>query len=98
MRRLALVLLVAVLTFSTSGAFALIAPEPCGASAQAGPQDDACPPTCPTCGCCAQGVEPVSLPVAATPGDPLADMTPLAPRLSTTAPRDILHVPKARVA
>jgi hypothetical protein len=97
-RRPALVLLVALLTFSTSGAFALIVPEPCNTSTEAGQSDGYCPPTCPMCGCCAQAIEPVSVAAAAALGERVADPTPLSARLPATTPRDVLHVPKHRLA
>ena len=94
MRRFALVLLVGLLTFTSSGMSALILDEPCTGFEQTGADDAACPPTCVTCGCCAQGVEPVVLPVAGLPDLPPADIELLPHGLPEYQPRDILHVPK----
>jgi hypothetical protein len=97
-RRFALALLVAVLSFSASGALALVVPEPCVDYEQTGREDAACPPTCVTCGCCAQAVEPAQLLVSSTPETPVAPAATVAPHLPDSEPRDILHVPKSRRA
>jgi hypothetical protein len=91
--RLALALIVALLSFSASGVSTLIGDEPCVGLEQAG-DDQSCPPTCVTCGCCAQGVEPVALQVATAPDVPPADTVLLPPELPEYQPQDILHVPK----
>ena len=98
MRQFALSIIVALLTFSTSGAYALVIAEPCTGYAQPGQDDGACPPTCVTCGCCAQAVEPVTVVIGASPDTPIADVSDLLPDLLRTTPRDILHVPKSRFA
>jgi len=95
MGRLALVFLVALLSLSASGAQALIIPETCELYEQGGEAEDRdCSPTCVTCGCCGQAVEPlvVSLPFSAVTlvGD-LAESPLVA---LTVDPADILHVPK----
>jgi hypothetical protein len=97
-RRFALALVVALLTFSTSGASALLVDEPCTGFEQSGADDASCPPTCVTCGCCAQGVEPVALPVANSPAVPPAALELLPQGLPQDQPRDILHVPKPHLA
>jgi hypothetical protein len=97
-RRFALALVVALLTFSASGAIALVVPEPCGTFEEAGGDDASCPPTCVTCGCCAQAAEPVGLTVAAVFELPAAIDTPPVPRRPLNNTRDILHVPKLRLA
>jgi hypothetical protein len=97
-RGFALALIVALLTFSASGAYALMATEPCTGSEQAGQEDAACPPTCVTCGCCAQAVEPVALQVAISPDVPIAENHAPVLRLPRSLARDILHVPKLRLA
>lgn len=98
MRRLALSIIVAVLTFSASGAYALVIAEPCTGYEQPGQEDAACPPTCVTCGCCAQAVEPVAVVISTTPDSPVAHISDLLPNFPRTSPRDILHVPKIRFA
>jgi len=87
-------IIVGFLTFSASGLPTLIAGEPCTGYEQPGSEDGACPPTCVTCGCCAQAVEAAVLPVTSSFEAPVADVSPLIPHLATTSPRDILHVPK----
>ncbi len=72
--------------------------EPCTGYEQPGREDGACPPTCVTCGCCAQAAEPVILPVTSSFEAPVADVSPLVSLLPRTSPRDILHVPKLRFA
>jgi hypothetical protein len=98
--RLALAIIVVLLTFSVSGLSALVTAEPCtGFEPQPQQHDDrACPPTCVTCGCCAQAVEPVTMTVALVFAAPVALVSFLLPRLPKTTPRDILHVPKPRSA
>ena len=93
-RRFALTLIVALLTFTASGVAALAIPEPCTGFEQSGQDDGACPPMCVTCGCCAQAAEPVGVSVARAPEVPLADITLVIPRLPKASPHDILHVPK----
>ena len=98
MRRFALSLIVALLTFSASGAYALVIAEPCTGYEQPGRDDGACPPTCVTCGCCAQAVDMIVVVISVTPDVPVADILDLLPRIPSTTPRDILHVPKLRLA
>jgi hypothetical protein len=97
-RRFVLVVIVALLAFSASGAFALVVPEPCSVFEQTGSDDGACPPTCVTCGCCAQPLEAMALTVATAPDSPLAAPASLISGLPKTAPGDILHVPRLRRA
>ena len=94
MRQFVLAIIVGLLTFSASGLPTLIAGEPCTGYEQPGSEDAACPPTCVTCGCCAQAVEAAVIPVTSSFEAPVADVSPFAPRPATTSPRDILHVPK----
>jgi hypothetical protein len=98
MRRFALTFVVALLAFTASGVSALIVAEPCSASEQAEREHGACAPTCVTCGCCAQAVEPVTLGIASSPEIPVDSVQTLIPRLPKTQIRDILHVPKPRIA
>ena len=87
-------LVVALLMFSASGVSALVVDDACSLFEQSEGTDRDCPPTCVTCGCCAQAVEPgtviVSLslrvPAVRPPAEPL--------RFPTTEPHDVLHVPK----
>ena len=96
-RRLALAIVVALLTFSASGASALVVLEPCTGIQQQDQDDGACPPTCVTCGCCAQAVEPAVLAVTVSRDDLPTGMTAFVPRLPRPHAQDILHVPKPRV-
>lgn len=98
MRRFALSIIVALLTFSASGVYALVIAEPCTGYEQPAQDDGACPPTCVTCGCCAQAVEPVAVVISASPDAPIADISDVLPNLPRTTPRDILHVPKIHFA
>jgi hypothetical protein len=98
MRRFDLAIIVALLTFTSSGVYSLVINEPCTGYEAPGSDDAACPPTCVTCGCCAQAVEPVALVVATTPDVPIADIPDVLLNLPRTTPRDILHVPKLRLA
>ena len=98
MRRFALALIVTLLAFSASGVTALVVPEPCGTSEEAGGDDASCPPTCVTCGCCAQAAEPAGLTVAAIFESPVAVVTAPIPQRPLNNARDILHVPKLRLA
>jgi hypothetical protein len=96
--RLALAIIVGLLTFSASGVSALVIAEPCTGYEQPGQDDGACPPTCVTCGCCGQVAEPVILSVATSPESPIAESAAFIFRVPKTRAREILHVPKLRVA
>ncbi|MGH9383803.1 MAG: hypothetical protein ACRD2N_05910 [Vicinamibacterales bacterium] len=98
MRRFVLAIVVGLLTLSASGISSLVINEPCNGYELPGSDDGACLPTCVTCGCCAQAVEPVTVVVAISPDLPIADVTAFLPRLPRTNPRDILHVPKPSLA
>ncbi len=98
MRRFASAIIVALLMFSASGVSALVVGEPCTIDEQPGREDGACPPTCVTCGCCAQAAEPAILPATGSLEAPVADISLLIPRQPRTSPSDVLHVPKARFA
>lgn len=98
MRRFALTLIVGLLTYSASGVHSLVINEPCTGYEARGTEDAACPPTCVTCWCCARAVEPVALIVSVTPDALIADIPAVLPSLPRTTPRDILHVPKLRLA
>ena len=97
-RRFALTLIVALLAFSASGVTSLLLTEPCVGNVAGAADDGACPPSCATCGCCAQGAEP---PVVALPDSqnvPITQINPLVPELPQIPPAKILHVPKQFVA
>lgn len=100
MRRLVLAILVGLLSLSASGAASLLVDEPCSAFELAGQgQDDGtCPPTCVTCGCCAQAAEPVTITVANSPRGPLIEHAAALPHVPDAEPADILHVPKLALA
>ena len=97
-RRFAFALIVSLLAFSASGVVSLVRAEPCTASEPAGRNDSDCPPTCVTCGCCAQAAETLMLAAVSSPDNPISDIVRALPRLPETDPRDILHVPKLRLA
>jgi hypothetical protein len=96
-RQFALSVCVALLTLSASGVPVLAIGEPCAGFEREATQDGTCPPTCVTCGCCAQAIEPMVLLVASTQKPHVPDITPVAPRLPRSLPHDILHVPKSRL-
>jgi hypothetical protein len=92
-------LIVALLSLSASGAQALVIPETCELYEQSGGAEDRdCSPTCVTCGCCGQAVEPLVLPLPFSPSTRVGDVVgpPLLPL--AVAPADILHVPKSILA
>ena len=96
-RRFSLAVIVVLLSISASGLSSLVVPEPCGSN-EAVRTDNACPPTCVTCGCCAQAAEPAMLTVTRSADVPVAEVVVPLPQLPQTDPRDILHVPKSRIA
>jgi hypothetical protein len=95
-RRLALVIIVSVLSFSATGVARLLIGEPCTAFTLAAEDDGDCPPTCVTCGCCAQAAETASMVVAGSLDISIPHVTAVLPGFTDTDPRDILHVPKLR--
>jgi hypothetical protein len=96
-RPFVLTVIVGLLTLSASGLSTLVINEPCTGYELPGSDDGACPPTCVTCGCCAQAVEPVVIVIVTSPDVHVADMAGVLPDLPRTTPRDILHVPKLRL-
>ena len=96
-RRFSLAVIVVLLSISASGLSSLVVPERCGFSEPVRSDND-CPPTCVTCGCCAQAVEPATLAVNSSADVAVADVVVALPQLLPTDPRDILHVPKLRKA
>lgn len=96
MTRFALFLLVGLLAFSTSGMTDVLINEPCAAFELPGSDDRACPPTCVTCGCCAQSAM-TAVAVAAPAPDIVVDIVvAIPPDIPRIDPRDVFHVPKAR--
>jgi hypothetical protein len=100
MRRFAFAIIVGLLTLSASAVSTLIAGEPCTGFELTGQGEDdgGCPPTCVTCGCCAQAAEPVGIAVSSSPDIPISDLIVVLPRIPRTDPLDILHVPKVALA
>lgn len=96
-RRVVLAIIVGMLTFSASGVSSLVINEPCTGYELPERDDGACPPTCVTCGCCAQAAEPVTVVVAMSPDILIADIATFLPDVPRTTQRDILHVPKFRL-
>jgi hypothetical protein len=94
-RRFALAVIVAILTFSATGVSAFVIGEPCTGYEQSTGDDGACPPTCVTCGCCAQAAEPVVLALAISSVGPVAQIVTPVPAFPKTEPGAVLHVPKA---
>jgi hypothetical protein len=98
-RRFILALIVGVLALSASGVTSLIVGEPCaGFELTQGEDDGACPPTCVTCGCCAQAAEFIAIAIASSPDLPVAHLIAVPPGIPRTHPLDILHVPTLRLA
>jgi len=96
--RFALVIIVGLLTLSASSVSSLVTNEPCTGYEVPDSDDGACPPTCVTCGCCAQAAEPVMVVVAASPHIVVAAIGAFLLDLPRTHAREILHVPKLRLA
>jgi hypothetical protein len=96
--RFALASIVAVLTFNASGVSRLVIAEPCTIYEQGESDDRACPPSCVTCGCCAQAAEPATIRLTDSLEVLVAEIGTVIPRPPKTRPRDILHVPKPRLA
>jgi hypothetical protein len=94
----ALALLVGILSFSATGVARLMLGEPCTALTISAEDDGDCPPICVSCGCCAQAVETAAIVVASSPDTPVPQFAPVLPSFTDTEPRDILHVPKLRLA
>lgn len=90
-------MVVGMLTLSASDMLSLVVTERCTVFDLSGSDDD-CPPTCVTCGCCARAVEPALLVVAASSDVPSGAMPVPPVGLPRIDPRDILHVPKPRLA
>ena len=87
-----------MLSFSATGVASLLFGEPCLAFTLSPEDDGDCPPTCVTCGCCAQAAEPTAVVVASSLDTPVPHFSAVLPPFTDTDPRDILHVPKQRSA
>jgi hypothetical protein len=94
MRRALLGLVAVLLSLSVSGVSGLVVAEPCTAFELPGTTDAACPPTCVTCGCCGQAVEPLTIALAASPDVRVTEIAAALPRFPTVDPQPIFHVPK----
>ena len=96
MARLAIALIVGLLSLSVSGLSSLMTEEPCTGYELTGQGEDdgACPPTCVTCGCCAQAAEAPMFAVAIAPDTRIRDVSAVVRDIPLAEPRDILHVPK----
>ena len=99
-RPFAFAIVVGLLALSASGVSTIVVGEPCTGFELAGQGEDdgACPPTCVTCGCCAQAAEPVGVAVSGSPNVPLSALVASLPRIPRIDPLDILHVPKRSLA
>jgi hypothetical protein len=97
-RRFVLAIIVAMLTFSASGVSTLFVGEPCTGYEQPGRERGTCPPTCVTCGCCEQAIEPAVVAVMSSLEIPAAEINAFVPCVPKTHPRDILHVPKLHLS
>lgn len=99
MSRLALFFVVTLLSLSASGVQALVVPETCALYEQSGGAEDRdCSPTCVTCGCCGQAVEPLVFSLPFSPATRVGDLAGPPLVALTVAPADILHVPKRILA
>ena len=99
-RRLTFAIVVGLLALSASGVSTLAVGEPCTGFelTDQGEDDGACPPTCVTCGCCAQAAEPVGIAISSSPEVPVSHRIAVLPGVPRTDPLEILHVPKRRLA
>jgi hypothetical protein len=93
-RRLALAIIVGLLSFSASGVLNLVVGEPCAGFSVSAEHDSDCPPTCVTCGCCAQAVEPATIAIASLAAVSIPDLVAVLPAAPKARSHDILHVPK----
>lgn len=93
-RRLFTLVAVLLLSLSASGAAAVVLDEPCIGAEQTTREDGACPPTCVTCGCCAQAAEPLLMHVVVSETTAVTRFLSAIPQLPSTPARDILHVPR----
>jgi hypothetical protein len=92
--RFAVAILCGLLMLGLSGVTVLAVGEPCSSVEQTSSDHDSCPPTCVTCGCCAQAVEPTAVHVDASPKPTPVAPPPVVIRFPVPAPLGILHVPK----
>jgi hypothetical protein len=97
-RRLALALLVGLLTANFSGALEVLVPEPCTVDEASSTADGRCPPTCARCGCCAQPVVSTPLVVASTQLVTRDETPVIDDDLASPEPVDVFHVPRSLAA
>lgn len=97
-RRLVIALTGAILILSASGVSSLAIAEPCSAHEPPGQRDTACPPTCVTCGCCGQALEPVVHVLVGAPDALVSEIDSALPSIPLIDPHPILHVPKLGLA
>lgn len=98
MRRLALAIIVGLLSISASGVLTVVVGEPCAGFSLGAEHDSDCPPTCVTCGCCAQAVEPAIVATVNLPAASVPDLVAVLPVVPKARSHDILHVPKPQAA
>ena len=92
--RLALAILVTILSFSASGLMTVLMDEPCSPTESSSQRDTDCPPTCVTCGCCVQPTEVARVTITVAPESVSTVQPALVVRVPATEPQDILHVPR----
>jgi hypothetical protein len=92
-KRLGLLLLVALLIASTGGLLELVCGEPCSAESSSQPADGACPPTCARCHCARPFELVVSFEVGLAPAVE-RERPARRPIAFPSVPHDIFHVPK----
>jgi hypothetical protein len=93
-RRLAFLLVLALLTCDLAGLDAFLSRERCAAVNDVLPDND-CPPTCVRCACCAQPVVGSVTPVLVLLTEPQVLTEPRAIWIAPAPPHDILHIPKS---
>lgn len=93
LKRVLLFAVLLILFADASGAMAFVSAETCTSASDSAP-DNACPPLCVRCGCCAQPVVPtVELSLAEVLVS-FRSPTPYFASPRVGSPHDILHVPK----
>jgi len=93
-RRLALVFVLAFLTCDLSGLGSFLLTERCTSVNDTLP-DNACPPTCVRCVCCAQPIVSSAAILVVDLAEPQFISQPSALAVIAAPPHDILHVPKS---
>jgi hypothetical protein len=93
-RRFFFAIVVGTLCSTVSGVSALAIDEPCSGLELPANGDDLCPPSCLTCGCCAQAAEPALVVARSSPDAPRTKPLAFPSSLPRINPLEILHVPK----